>query len=228
MSLTSEREKLGRVQLDNRIKMYLSCSGAAAAAPYFCTMNPDKTLLVITASKFVERFSSAALSLLLDIDLKNSKTLSSKSSALTFKQKLDLLTDINAFDKKDLAKFQTFTEVRNQFAHNFDVDDFETCFSFITGAENYMKKQYPEVTETGKSHEDYLITLFRTLFIDIINICGGIIETIESKTRKESRTSVNDEIYNELIDTIKSYADKNPEFTNFYHKTVEAIGSKKK
>ena len=94
-------------------------------------MPSDKTLLVISTSKFVERFSSAALSLLLDIDLKNSKTLGSKSTAFSFKQKLDLLTDINAFDKKDMVKFQTFTEVRNQFAHNFNVHDFESCFSFI-------------------------------------------------------------------------------------------------
>ena len=191
-------------------------------------MPSDKTLLVINATKFVERFSSAALSLLLDIDLKNSKTLSARSTAFSFKQKLDLLTDINAFDKKDMAKFQTFTEVRNQFAHNFNVEDFETCFSFITGAENYLKKQYPEISENSKSHEDFLFALFRTLFKDIINICGGIIETIESKTNKESRTKVNEEIYEELIETIKNYADINPEFINFYHKTVEAIGRNNK
>lgn len=191
-------------------------------------MTSDKTLSVITASKFVERFSSAALSLLLDIDLKNSKTLSARSSAFNFKQKLDLLTDINAFDKRDMHKFQTFTEIRNQFAHNFNVHDFEKCFSFITGAENYLKKQYPEINENGKPHEDYLFDLFRALFTDIINICGGIIETIESKTNKESRTKVNEEIYEELIETIKNYAENNPEFTNFYHKTVDAIGRNKK
>ena len=127
-----------------------------------------------------------------------------------------------------MAKFQTFTEVRNQFAHNFNVHDFESCFSFITGGENYLKKQYPEISENEKSHEDYLFALFRTLFTDIINICGGIIETIKSKTNKEGRTRVNEEIYEELIDTIKNYADTNPEFNDFYNKTVEAIGDKKK
>ena len=191
-------------------------------------MPSDKTLLVVRASKFVERFSSAALSLLLDIDLKNSKTLGTKSTSISFKQKLDLLTDINAFDKKDMAKFQTFTEVRNQFAHNFNVHDFESCFSFMSGAENYLKKQYPEISEKDKSHEDYLFALFRTLFTDIINICGGIIETIESKIDKEARTRVNEEVYKELIDTIKSYADNNPEANDFYNKTIEAIGDKKK
>jgi hypothetical protein len=191
-------------------------------------MSSDKTLLVISTSKFVERFSSAALSLLLDIDLKNSKTLSSKSTAFSFKQKLDLLTDINAFDKKDMVKFQTFTEVRNQFAHNFNVQDFESCFSFITGAENYLKKQYPEISEKDISHEDYLFALFRTLFTDIINTCGLIIETIESKKSKETRTRINEEIYEELIDTIKNRVESYPEFNDFYNKTVEAIGDKKK
>jgi hypothetical protein len=191
-------------------------------------MISDKTLLVVSASKFVERFSSAALALLLDIDLKNSKTLSSKSSAFSFKQKLDLLTDIKAFDRKYMAKFQTFTEVRNQFAHNFNVRDFESCFSFIEGCENYLKKQYPEISDKEQSHEDYLFALFRTLFTDIINICGGIIETIESKINKESRTSVNEEIYEELLDKIKNRTDTNPEFNDFYNKVAAAIGNKKK
>jgi hypothetical protein len=190
-------------------------------------MPSDKTLLAISASKFVERFSSAALSLLLGIDLKNSKTLSSKSTAFSFKQKLDLLTDINAFDKKDMAKFKTFTEIRNQFAHNFNVQDFESCFSFTTGAENFLKKQYPKISEQDQSHEDYLFALFSTLFTDIINICGGIIETIESKINKETRTSLNEEIYQELIDTIKRHADSNPEFKDFYNKTVGVLGYRK-
>ena len=191
-------------------------------------MVSDKTLLVVRASKFVERFSSAALSLLLGIDLINSKTLSSKSSAFTFKQKLDLLTDIKAFDKKDMSKFQTFTEIRNQFAHNFNVHDFESCFSFISGCENYLKKQYPEISESGKPHEDYLFELFKTLFTDIINICGEIIKSIESKINKKDRTNVNEEIYKELINEIKRYATENPEANDFYNKTIAVIGKKKK
>jgi len=92
----------------------------------------------------------------------------------------------------------------------------------------YWKKQYPEISEKDISHEDYLFALFRTLFTDIINTCGLIIETIESKKSKETRTRINEEIYEELIDTIKSRVDSYPEFNDFYNKTVEAIGDKKR
>ena len=52
-------------------------------------MPTDTTLLVISTCKFIEAFASSALASLLDIDRENSKTLSNKTSALSFKQKLD-------------------------------------------------------------------------------------------------------------------------------------------
>lgn len=187
----------------------------------------DKVLLVINASKFIERFSSTALSSLLDIDLDGSKTLSNKTSAFSFKQKLDLLTDIKTFDKKELSKFQTFTEIRNQFAHNFNVQDFETCFSFIDGGENFLKKAYPDVSDKEKSHEDYLFELFKALFNDIVSICGKIMEAIKAKIEKEVGEKVTRDIYEALIENIKAYAETNPEFQEFYNKTVDELAAKK-
>jgi len=150
-----------------------------------------------------------------------------KSSSFSFKQKLDLLTDINAFDKKELQKFVTFTEIRNQFAHNFKVKNFETCFSFIDGAENYLRKQFPEITDKEKSHEDFLFELFKKLFNNIFSYCGDILEAIEDKIEKEVGEKVTREMYETLIVDIKSYAEENPEFGEFYNKSVDKLVVKK-
>ena len=190
-------------------------------------MSINKTLTVVSASKLIERFASSSLSLLLDIDLKTSKTLGNKSTAFSFKQKLDLLTDIKAFDKKELPKFQIFTEVRNQFAHNFKVYDYETCFSFIDGGESFLKKQYTEITDKEKTHEDYLFELFKKLFSNIISICGNIIQTIEAKITKDVGEKLKREMYEKLIVDVKSYAEDNPEFGEFYNKSVDKLVEKK-
>lgn len=190
-------------------------------------MATEKILLVVNSSKFIERFASIALSSLLEIDLENSKTLSNKSSAFSFKQKLDLLTDIKAFDKKELQKFITFAEIRNQFAHNSQVEDFETCFSFIDGAENYLRKQFPEISDKDKSHEDFLFELFKRLFNNIVSINGDIIKAILSKINKVVGEKVTREMYHSLIGDIKTYADTNPEFGEFYNKSVDKSGEKK-
>ena len=67
-----------------------------------------KRLTVIQYSIFIERGISATLAHLLDIDLINSKTLGNKSTSFSLKQKIDLLTDIQALDKIHHTKFQTF------------------------------------------------------------------------------------------------------------------------
>ena len=189
-------------------------------------MPTHTTLLVISTCKFIEAFASSALASLLDIDRENSKTLSNKTSALSFKQKLDLLTDIKAFDKKELPKFKTFTEIRNQFAHNLKVNSFERCFAFLDGTENYLRNLYPEIKGEGKTHEDYLLELYKTLFNDIFKICGEVMEAIENKIGRQIEHKVSKEIYESLIISIKDYAEKNPDFSEFYNQTVEEVTKK--
>ncbi len=55
-----------------------------------------------------------------------------------------------------------------------------------------------------------------------------MIKSIELKINKEARTSVNEEIYKDLIAAIKSYADENPEANDFYNITLAVIGDRKK
>lgn len=188
----------------------------------------NKRLQVLELSIFVERFVSTALSSLLDIDLDTSKTLSNKSSALSFRQKLDLLTDIRATDKVAVTKFQIFSEIRNQFAHNYQVKDFTTCFSFLDGAENQLRKAFKGKIEglEKQVHEDQLASLYAYLFKDVMDHAYRILEKITEKFLKLGKEQGEKEVLEMLIDRIKAHADEDESFSQTYSQIVEEVIAK--
>ncbi|MDP3445793.1 MAG: hypothetical protein Q8T08_23275, partial [Ignavibacteria bacterium] len=100
---------------------------------------------ILQYSLMVENFSSIFLSTLLDIpDFKESKSLGNRSGNLSFNQKIDLLIDIQAIEKKEKSKFSNFMSIRNQFMHNIDADSYENCLKNIEGADKFLLKTYPQ------------------------------------------------------------------------------------
>lgn len=65
----------------------------------------------------------------LDIEHPDPKTIGNKSSSLSFKSKLDLLSDLEILSKEEYSKLLLVMEFRNQFLHNFN------CVSFIVAIE---------------------------------------------------------------------------------------------
>lgn len=189
-------------------------------------MADEKRLLVINLSIFIERFVSAALSSLLDIDLKNSKTLSNKSSALSFRQKLDLLTDIRATDKGAVKKFQTFAEIRNQFAHNLDVHDFQSCFSFLDGTEKFLRNAYKIDGLDKLEHEEQLQTLYMHLFKEIMDSSHEILRKVEEKFIKDGKEESSREVYEYVFNAIREYAETDPDFNEKYSKIIDDAEAK--
>lgn len=181
----------------------------------------EKRLTVINLSIFIERFVSSALASLLDIDLGNSKTLSNKSSAFSFRQKLDLLTDIRATDKNDVSKFQTFSEIRNQFAHNFDVHDFTTCLKYLNGAENLLRKNYTTPELEGLSIEEQLYLMYRLLFKDVMTASYKILQKVEEKIINQGKEEGSREAYERIINALRQYAQTDTNFNEKYNQIID-------
>lgn len=100
--------------------------------------------ILITALA-LESLTSMYLAGLLGIkDYKNTKSFGNKNGNLSFNQKIELLTDLDALSKDDKKKFQTFMEVRNQFMHNIEIKSYTECFKMLDGKENYILKQFPQ------------------------------------------------------------------------------------
>lgn len=172
-------------------------------------MNDKKRLEVIECSILIERAVATSLASLLDIDLDESKTLGNKSSSFSFKQKLDLLTDIKVVDKSAMKKFQIFSEIRNQFAHNFDVIDFSSCFLNLDGAEHFLRKNYSLECSDGASKEEEFSTMYSLLFADILSITSTIIKQVEKRYVRIIVEREKEKIPGQIIQMLDEYLNTN-------------------
>lgn len=91
---------------------------------------------VLEHSIRLEGISASIVKSLLRILKDKTKTLSNKSSSLSFKNKIDLLHDLGDIDDLDYNHLIKFMEIRNQFAHNHE------CSSFVL-----LQESNPEITK---------------------------------------------------------------------------------
>jgi hypothetical protein len=136
----------------------------------------DNRLEYLGRSLLVEALLSSFLSGLIGIsDHKNSKSFGNKSSALSFKAKVNLLLDMKVFDKSDDWKLEKFMEIRNQFVHNLDAVSYEVCTNLIQGAQSKLLKEYPQ--EQTLSIEEQL----RNSSLELANNVQKIIKKVFNK-----------------------------------------------
>jgi hypothetical protein len=136
---------------------------------------------VLHCSLSFEHLISLILAELLDIDIETSQTLGSKSSSLSFKNKIDLIIDIRAMEREDAKKFICFAEIRNQFMHNINVDTFTKCFQNLDGRDRELKKKYGLTDSKDLTEEQLLSKCFDSLFKDISNVIAKLFNKIAEK-----------------------------------------------
>ncbi len=134
--------------------------------------------MVLEASVQIESNISDILGYLLGIDVEASRSLSCKSTALSFNAKLNLLLDMNILNKPEIEKFVIFSQIRNQFAHNVRVVSFDTCINEIEGLLNRFRKLYDILElDTEFDAQSYFIRILQ----DIVLISSKIIKEIKNK-----------------------------------------------
>lgn len=130
---------------------------------------------ILLTSITLERATSIYLAGLLGInDYKNTKSFGNKSGNLSFNQKIELLTDLDAIKKDDKKKFLAFMEIRNQFIHNIDINSFTECFRTLEGKENYLLKLFPQ--DTSKSKETQLMLATENLGLHLMDLINELPE----------------------------------------------------
>lgn len=152
----------------------------------------DVRTKILEYSLIVENWTSIFLSTLLDIpDYKQTKSLGNKSGNLSFNQKIDLLIDIQALDKKEKKKFLIFMSIRNQFMHNFDANTYENCFSNIDGANNFILKTYPQ--NELLDMEDKLRSATKELADEVVDITLKLLDKIKDKFKEKAKAEILEE-----------------------------------
>ena len=100
----------------------------------------ENRTIILELSVMIEDMLSLLLSFILEIpNRRDSLSLGTKSTGLSFNAKVNLLLDMKYFEKENRWKFQMFMEIRNQFAHNLKVETFGQCFELIKGKEKLIK-----------------------------------------------------------------------------------------
>lgn len=128
----------------------------------------------LSHSLIIEKAVSWYLATCLGIeeDVRNSKSFSNKSSALTLMQKVNLILDLGIIEKKSIWKFEMFMSIRNQFMHNSEAETYEQCIGFIEGAKTKILKEYGE--DKDLTTEKNLQLAANELASDVKIICDKI------------------------------------------------------
>lgn len=156
---------------------------------------------ILGYSLLLENTTSFFLAALLGIkDSQDSITLGNKSSSLSFNNKIDLLIDIGALDRNTKSKFQTFMEVRNQFMHNGNAKDYVSCYSYISGKQNFVLKNYPQAEELAI--EEQLKNATDALANDVIDKAFQLIHKLKEKATKDAKHELYLKSHQALVESI--------------------------
>jgi hypothetical protein len=121
------------------------------------------------------------LILYLNIESEELRTLGNKSSSISFKNKIDLLTDINVFSKNENLQFETFMQFRNQFLHNLSCSTFEIALKHLGNGTKKQLLNYSN-SENAFDMEFLYIDAFRALNVACLD---SILNKITERSNKQ-------------------------------------------
>ncbi|MDA3615940.1 hypothetical protein [Polluticaenibacter yanchengensis] len=109
--------------------------------------------VAIEKTLIIESLTSKLIKHMMGLDLHgNTKTLDNKSSSISLRAKIDLLMDCGKLDKLTYINLSHIMSIRNQFAHNFECDNFEDLPKFIDGIDKPLLKYCPEKTSSTEEN----------------------------------------------------------------------------
>jgi len=105
--------------------------------------------IAIEKTLIIESLTSKLIKHLIGLDLYgDTKALDNKSSSISLRAKIDLLTDCGKIDKQTYSNLLHIISIRNQFAHNFECNNFEDLPKFIDGIEKPLLKFCLKITDS--------------------------------------------------------------------------------
>lgn len=129
-------------------------------------------LYVIETTIYIEELISETLGFLLGFDSKTSNSLGTKSTSLSFNQKVTIIQDMKNVESIMIQKMNCLMQIRNKFAHVSNAADFEGLFENVSNGKSIRKELVKWYGET-KVIEDYsnqdFIKLFDELTDDVIS-----------------------------------------------------------
>ncbi|GGF02514.1 hypothetical protein SAMN05443634_1112 [Chishuiella changwenlii] len=183
--------------------------------------NNSPRYFVVEMSVKIEHYINSIVALILGVKFRNTKSFGNSNEALSFNAKANLLLDLEYLEKNDRIKFQIFMEIRNKFAHLYEIDTFEKCFE-LTRNYNKLLKIY-EIDEKGNSLEEDMNYMFICLSLDITSILKAIEERILNEmSKKFTQRRFTEEVYKKNIEYFKEHPE-NKESVNHFIEFIKNI-----
>lgn len=156
--------------------------------------------IVIEATVGIESIISDLLTRMLKIELKESKLLGFKSSALSFNAKSGLLQELNSTPKDISDALDIVMRIRNKFAHVQEVTSFTVYFEKYGTKEDKSKLLNfgkPYLPSNG-TEEDFYILCFHTMCLRISSYATNSLISIIDDQKREST-------YSEIIQDLNDF-----------------------
>jgi len=124
-------------------------------------------LYIIEHTLILEELVSETLGRILNIDYENSLSFGFGSVALSFNQKVQLISDIKTLTSQERQKMKRIMEIRNKFAHVKRIETFEQLFKLSSGKdikkdlENWYSIMIPKGEE--KDYKYHFFLLFKEI-----------------------------------------------------------------
>lgn len=164
-------------------------------------LNLNLRIQVISTVLRLEQISSEVLKSIFRIFNNSTKTLGHKSSALSFKTKVDLLHDLGELEPLEYSHLIKLMEIRNQFTHNHNVISFESLDNYDDQINKYLMKHCPDNLKNESNREIKLHKTFDHLFMLTYGKLAQISIEYSEGLKTQIRKFVNDKTV-ENIDNI--------------------------
>ncbi len=129
---------------------------------------------IIQLSTHLEHITSLVLCEILGINKDSSLSFGNKNFALSFNHKVNLITDLKDVDKEYKTKYQTFQEIRNKFAHIFDVTSFKSFENLNDQTKKSVNKLIEFYGSENENSESDLVECFNKLYSDLFEFTINI------------------------------------------------------
>lgn len=154
------------------------------------TLNIELRKEILEISLNLENMISELLILYLNIEREERKAITNKGSNLSFKNKIDLLYDLDVLAKDEHSNLLLMMEFRNQFLHNYQCNSFDKAVGFL-GADKSRKLLVHNDLNSNSDSEFKYLNSYRALHIKCMDIILSKIE-IKYNQGKEKRKLVID------------------------------------
>jgi len=129
----------------------------------------------------VEKHVNLIILTALNIKMEKRKAISNKSGNLSFKNKIDLLFDLEIFNKEEHTQFLLLMEFRNQFLHNIECNSFTKAITILGHDKEKLLLKFDKL-EIKTDIENRLYMAFKSLYIKSIKITVEKINKIKELT----------------------------------------------